>query len=159
MAIRNLVLAGAGGLLSAAQLGAQGSMGAVTGRVVDSASNQPIGSVTVRIEGTARGAVTRDDGTYILGNLPTGAARVRAARIGYAPKIVDVTVAAGAPVTANFSLAAAGVILESVVTTGYGTQRREAIKLGINLIVYALTANYKRDQAHVKQLMTEGRLE
>ena len=42
---------------------------------------------------------------------------------------------------------------------GGETQRREAIKLGINLVVYALTANYKRDQAHVKQLMKEGRLE
>jgi len=38
-------------------------------------------------------------------------------------------------------------------------QRREAIKLGINLVMYSLTANYKRDQAHVKQLMREGRLE
>jgi len=38
-------------------------------------------------------------------------------------------------------------------------QRREAIKLGINLMLYALTANYKKDQAHVRQLMLEGRLE
>lgn len=38
-------------------------------------------------------------------------------------------------------------------------QRREAIKLGINLVLYALTSNYKKDQAHVKQLMKEGRLE
>ncbi|MEM6928683.1 MAG: DUF4159 domain-containing protein, partial [Myxococcota bacterium] len=38
-------------------------------------------------------------------------------------------------------------------------QRREAIKLGINLLMYSLTANYKKDQAHVRQLMKEGRLE
>ena len=37
-------------------------------------------------------------------------------------------------------------------------QRREAIKLGINLVVYALTANYKRDMTHVRQLLLEGRL-
>lgn len=37
-------------------------------------------------------------------------------------------------------------------------QRKTAVKLGINLIMYSLTANYKRDQAHVKQLMMEGRL-
>jgi hypothetical protein len=42
---------------------------------------------------------------------------------------------------------------------GGETQRREAIKLGINLVVYALTADYKKDQAHVQQLMKEGRLE
>ena len=39
------------------------------------------------------------------------------------------------------------------------SQRREAIKLGINLVLYALTSNYKKDQAHVRQLMKEGRLE
>jgi hypothetical protein len=38
-------------------------------------------------------------------------------------------------------------------------QRREAIKLGINLMMYALTADYKRDIAHVRQLMREGRIE
>ncbi|MEQ1505060.1 MAG: DUF4159 domain-containing protein [Myxococcota bacterium] len=42
---------------------------------------------------------------------------------------------------------------------GGESQRREAIKLGINLVLYSLTSNYKKDQAHVKQLMKEGRLE
>ena len=46
----------------------------------------------------------------------------------------------------------------SCVPGGEG-QRREALKLGINLILYSLTANYKKDQAHVRQLMKEGRLE
>ena len=46
----------------------------------------------------------------------------------------------------------------SVVPDG-ARQRREALKLGINLFLYALTANYKKDQAHVRQLMREGRLE
>ena len=124
--VRFFVLAIAGGLLSAAQLGAQGT-GSITGRVVDSTSQQPIGSVTVRIDGTARGTVTRDDGTFMLAGVPVGLARVRAARIGYAPQVQEVTVVSGAPVVANFALTPAGVILEQVVTTGYGTQRREAI--------------------------------
>lgn len=38
-------------------------------------------------------------------------------------------------------------------------QRREAVKLGVNLVLYSLTANYKRDQAHVRELMREGKLE
>lgn len=45
------------------------------------------------------------------------------------------------------------------VIPGGERQRREAIKLGLNLVLYALTANYKKDQAHVNQLMREGRLE
>jgi hypothetical protein len=38
-------------------------------------------------------------------------------------------------------------------------QRREAIKLGINVVMYALTADYKRDMAHTRALMREGRIE
>jgi hypothetical protein len=38
-------------------------------------------------------------------------------------------------------------------------QRREAVKLAINLVMYALTSNYKHDQAHVRELMLDGRLE
>ncbi len=45
------------------------------------------------------------------------------------------------------------------VDGGVPAQRREAVKLGVNLYVYALTSNYKKDQAHVKALMEEGRLE
>lgn len=42
---------------------------------------------------------------------------------------------------------------------GGEVQRNEAIKLAINLVMYALTSNYKQDQAHVRELMREGRLE
>jgi len=45
------------------------------------------------------------------------------------------------------------------VVPGGEDQRREAVKLGINLVLYSLTSNYKHDQAHVAELMREGRLE
>ncbi len=45
------------------------------------------------------------------------------------------------------------------VTPGGEYQRREAIKLGVNLVLYALTSNYKHDIAHVIELMQDGRLE
>lgn len=38
-------------------------------------------------------------------------------------------------------------------------QRREAVKLAVNLVLYALTSNYKQDAAHVKELLLEGRIE
>ncbi len=44
------------------------------------------------------------------------------------------------------------------VVPGGAWQRREALKLGINLVLYSLTANYKHDTAHVLELMREGRL-
>ncbi len=48
---------------------------------------------------------------------------------------------------------------KSACVPGGDWQRKEATKLAINLLMYSLTANYKRDQAHVRQLMREGRLE
>ncbi len=44
-------------------------------------------------------------------------------------------------------------------TPGGEDQRREAVKLALNLLLYALTSNYKHDQAHTDQLMREGRIE
>ena len=47
----------------------------------------------------------------------------------------------------------------SACVPGGERQRREALKLGINLVMYSLTANYKKDQAHVVALKRQGRLE
>ncbi|MCO4743527.1 MAG: DUF4159 domain-containing protein [Proteobacteria bacterium] len=43
-------------------------------------------------------------------------------------------------------------------TPGGERQRREAVKLGVNLMMYSLTANYKKDQVHVRELMEIGKL-
>jgi hypothetical protein len=44
------------------------------------------------------------------------------------------------------------------VVPGGEAQRREAVKLGINLVMYSLTSNYKKDQVHVKELIERERL-
>lgn len=44
------------------------------------------------------------------------------------------------------------------VIPGGEYQRTETLKLLINLIMYALTSNYKHDQAHVAELMRRGDL-
>ena len=47
----------------------------------------------------------------------------------------------------------------TIPLAGGESQRREAVKLSINLGLYALTSNYKHDIAHVVELMREGRIE
>lgn len=47
----------------------------------------------------------------------------------------------------------------NAVTPGGESQRREAVKLGINLILYCITSDYKKDQAHVKALLLDRRLD
>ena len=43
------------------------------------------------------------------------------------------------------------------VIPGGELQRREAFKLGVNLVMYALTVNYKKDVVHVQTLLKRGR--
>jgi TonB-linked SusC/RagA family outer membrane protein len=115
-------------------LGAQEPTGAVTGKVLDGTTQQPLVNVEVAIAGTPHRELTRSDGEFSLTGIPPGAYRLRATRIGYGSQTLDVTIAAGATATVNFSLLPAAAILEPVVVTGYGTQRREAITGSVSTV-------------------------
>jgi TonB-linked SusC/RagA family outer membrane protein len=123
-----------GGLLWAAQLGAQAPTGTITGRVVDSATQRPLPGATIRIEGTQRGAITGDDGAFRMAGVPAGTHQVRAARIGYAPLTREATVTADGTANVEFALPARAAQLEEIVVTGYGTQRREAISGSVSTV-------------------------
>ena len=113
---------------AAAQDPAGGPTGTVTGTVVDSASQQPLADVSVRIVGTTRGVLTRADGRYTIVAVPVGEQTVRLNRIGYGVQTRPVTVTAGGTVTVPpVALNAQAAVLSEVITVGYGTQRREAI--------------------------------
>ena len=124
---RCLTSAVAGLLLWTAQVGAQEATGTIRGRVVDGPSQQPLASVNVVIEGTQLGALTRDDGGFVVTGVPAGTQRVRVTRIGYAPQTREVAVAGGATAEIQFALERQATVLQEVVSVGYGTQRREAI--------------------------------
>ena len=125
--IRGLMAAAVGGLILVNPLQAQGARGVISGRVVDSTSQLPMQSVTVTVEGTQRGAVTRVDGGFLLSDLPAGTARLRVTRIGYAPQTKEVAVVPGQTANVRFSMAAVAANLGAVVVTGYGSQRKEAV--------------------------------
>lgn len=152
--VRRLFLALVVGLLWTVRLGAQGPTGSVTGRVVDSTTQQPLSDVSVVVEGTRRGAISGPDGTYTIGAVPAGTHTVRARRIGFSSPSQVINVPAGGSVTASFGLERRAIALEDVVTVGYGTQRREAITGSV--------ATINADQANVGiqanvNAMIEGR--
>ncbi|MGI8498852.1 MAG: SusC/RagA family TonB-linked outer membrane protein [Gemmatimonadaceae bacterium] len=138
---RYLPIALAGVLAWAAQLGAQAPTGSVTGRVVDSTSQQPLEGVTVRIVGTALGTLSAANGRFTVVGIPSGPQTLQAQRIGYALQQVPVTVPLGSSVTVQISLRSVTVNLNEVVVTGYGTQKRTAISGAV--------ATVNADQANV----------
>src|SRR5215218_7763245 len=123
---RCALVAALASLVVTAPLAAQAGTGIVTGRVVDSASQQPLVSATIRVIGTTSGALTRNDGSYTLSGIRPGPQQLRVTRIGFAAQVRPITVTAGGTVTADFAMAAQASQLSEVVVTGYGAQRREA---------------------------------
>jgi TonB-dependent starch-binding outer membrane protein SusC len=125
--IRGLMAAAVCGFVLVNPLQAQGARGAISGRVVDSTSQLPMQSVTVTIEGTQRGAITRVDGGFLINDLPAGASRLRVTRIGYTPQIKEVVLLPGQTANVRFVMQAVAANLGAVVVTGYGSQRKEAV--------------------------------
>jgi iron complex outermembrane receptor protein len=123
-----------GSVLLAVPLSAQSGTGIIQGRVIDSASQQPLLSATIRVVGTTSGALTRNDGAYSIAGITPGPHTIRVTRIGFAAQTRAVTVVAGGSVTADFSLAAQATVLSDLVVTGYGAQRREAITGSVSTV-------------------------
>ena len=109
-------------LAPVAALAAQNA--SVTGRVVDSATAQPVAGARVTIVGSNAGMLTDRDGRYLLSGLAAGTVTVRAQRIGFAPRDQAVTLTDGGTAVADFALRAAATTLTDVVVTGYGTDER-----------------------------------
>jgi iron complex outermembrane receptor protein len=101
--------------------------GTVRGQVTDSVTKQGLPAATVSVVGTTRVTQTGADGSFTLADVPAGSAVVRVTLIGYAPQQQTVQVAAGGGAQAQFALTPQASLLEPVVVTGYGSQRREAI--------------------------------
>ena len=135
--VRRLSLALVVGLFMATHLGAQTPVpptGTITGRVLDADTQQPVADVSVFVEGTRRGAVSGADGSFTIGGVPSGSQTVRARRIGFGAPIQVVVVPNGGAVSVIFSMDRKAAVLEEVVTTGYGTQRRLAVTGSVSTI-------------------------
>src|SRR5205085_6039421 len=124
-----------GALLPVAVVAAQSPTGAVAGQVTDARSAEGAAGVSVEVQGTRLGAITRADGRYRVGGLPAGSYTIVARRIGYASARQSVAVSANGEVTANFSLQPAAVSLDQVVVTGTaGGQERRTIATAVSTI-------------------------
>lgn len=146
-----------GSMLWAIALGAQAPTGTITGRVVDSTTQQPLAGVTVLLEGTRSGTVTGSDGAFRLSNVPSGVQSVRARRIGYNTQLRSISVSAGATATVEFALVASAAFLDQVVVVGYSTQRKSDITGAVSTVAVAdLESRRVADVAQVLQGQVAG---
>ena len=75
------------------------------------------------VEGTGLGAVSHDNGEYVITHVPVGARTIRVRIVGYRPQALPVTVAADQRAAENFTMVEDPLSLSSVVVTGTATPR------------------------------------
>jgi TonB-linked SusC/RagA family outer membrane protein len=107
--------------------------GAVWGRVVDSATAQPLAGTLMGVKGTTLTAVTNAEGNYLFAGVPLGVHVITARHLGYAAATRDVAVVDSQLVRLDFALHMGMSRLQEVVTTATGQQRR--LELGNDITV------------------------
>lgn len=66
-----------------------GTTGKIAGKIVDTATNEPVIGVNILLVGTTQGAASDLDGNYYILNIPPGIYELKATAIGYSSVIVN----------------------------------------------------------------------
>jgi TonB-linked SusC/RagA family outer membrane protein len=104
---------------------AQGQIqGTITGHITDASTGQPVPAAQINIVGTNAGAQSNDQGAYTIRGVGAGSVQLRVLRVGYSEQRKQVTLTGGETATADFQMAPVAVMLNPVVTTATGEERR-----------------------------------
>ncbi len=118
------LLLGAGFLASALPAAAQ-EPGRITGQVTMEGSGAPLGEVQIFLTDTGVGSLTRQNGRYVLLNVPPGSYEMRAERIGLGSSTAQITVGAGETLVQDFTLTEEALGLDEIVVTGTAGAARQ----------------------------------
>lgn len=95
-----------------------GNTGKIAGRIIDTASKEPLVGANVLIVGTTLGASADLDARYTILNIPPGIYTLRASSVGYGSvEMRDVRVSIDLTTEINFELNEAAVQTEAVIVT------------------------------------------
>lgn len=100
MALATLTLLAAAGSPAAAQ----DDQGTVTGRVTAAETGEALAGATVQVEGSERGALTAEDGSFRIEGVGAGTRELRATALGYRGATRTVDVPAGGSAGVDFAL-------------------------------------------------------
>ena len=112
----SLVVFALAAVLPNAPLTAQ-ETGAIQGTVTRSDGGARLANVTVRVQGTGLQAITGPDGQFAIARVPVGEHTVLFRWVGFTPREVQVTVAAGAPTTVDVTLEAQPILLSEIIVS------------------------------------------
>ncbi len=115
-------------LVGLSALGVQAQTGRVTGRVTDGTSGAPLAQVQVYLPGTGLGTLSRQDGRFLILNVPAGSYTVTAERVGQKTATQAITVGADQTVEVDLTMETQALGLDEIVVTGTaGAARRREV--------------------------------
>ncbi|MEW5702643.1 MAG: TonB-dependent receptor [Candidatus Zixiibacteriota bacterium] len=95
-----------------------GTTGKLSGVVTDQSTGQPIPGAAVSVEGTQWGALTDQDGRFVLLNIPVGYYTLKASIVGYTPmEVKNIAVSVDLTTTQDFQLSTQAVEMGAVTVT------------------------------------------
>ncbi len=92
--------------------------GTIRGTVVEASTGQPLADVQLSVIGTRRGAVTGENGRYVITQAPIGALTLRAQKLGFGAQQSLVRIAGNDSATVDFRMSTVAVALDQIVVTG-----------------------------------------
>jgi outer membrane receptor protein involved in Fe transport len=137
------------GLLVTAAAPVQAQTGSIEGRVTNEVTGAPLAAAIVSVVGTSVGTLSRENGEYVLVNVPAGPQEISVALIGYGTVSQDITVQVGATATMDFQLRTRPIEMEGIVVTGMATEvRRRELPHDVSLITAAELVNAPVSDIH-----------
>ena len=113
-------------LMLLASLALAGTTGKISGVVTDKETGQPIPGAAITIEGTTIGALSDDQGQFVLLNIPVGTYTLKGSIVGYtAVAMQNVSVSVDLTTYQNFELSARSVEMGTITVV---TERPLVIK-------------------------------
>tara|TARA_Y100000815_G_scaffold36547_1_gene30247 strand:+ start:83 stop:3202 length:3120 start_codon:yes stop_codon:yes gene_type:complete len=114
--------------------------GKIRGRVVDSASKNPLAGANVLVlpVGSGRGTMTNEDGEFVLPNLMTGRYNVKVSYMGYASTTIqDIDVSPGGTTEILFSLTIEAIEGQEVNVVAESMENTIDIKTVVSQVKYS----------------------
>ena len=95
----------------------------VSGKVYDENKN-PLGYVTVQLEGTTKGAMADGNGNYLLSGISPGEYKLAVSYVGY-KKFTATIVVGSTDITADVNMEKETNALKNIVVIGYGSVQKK----------------------------------
>ena len=132
---------------------AKAQSGMIQGRVADSAG-KAIANASVSVEGSALRTSSSTQGSYVLRGVPAGQRILRVRAIGYVSLITSVTVAGGATLQHDFTLARSAMELSPIdVTVGSRARHTAAEELAVPVDVFPAEVVQQQGTSETGQIL------